>query len=120
MTIQRCPAYLGSILGGHSAAFMRVPVFGAGTAPGTGSPPLQALNLLNGPFAMQQAVFFAERILSESGSDQHAQIRQAFRLAFGREPLADELKASAELVQREGLQMLTRALLNANEFIRLN
>ena len=82
--------------------------------------PLQALNLLNGPFAMQQAVFFAERILSESGSDQHAQIRHAFRLAFGREPLADELKAAAELVQREGLQMLTRALLNANEFIRFN
>jgi hypothetical protein len=82
--------------------------------------PLQALNLLNGPFAMQQAVFFAERILSESGSEPQSQVRHAFRLAFGREPLADELGAATELVQREGLPMLTRALLNANEFIRLN
>jgi mono/diheme cytochrome c family protein len=82
--------------------------------------PLQALNLLNGPFAMQQAGFFAERVISESGSDPHSQVRLAFRLAFGREPGADELGAAAELVRREGLPTLTRALLNANEFIRLN
>jgi hypothetical protein len=82
--------------------------------------PLQALNLLNGPFAIQQAGFFAERVISESGMDARAQVRQAFRLAFGREPAVEELGEAEALVRREGLPTLTRALLNSNEFIRLN
>jgi mono/diheme cytochrome c family protein len=82
--------------------------------------PLQALNMLNGPFAMQQAGFFADRIKSECGSNLDAQVRCAFRLAFGRDPDNQELQQATDLVGREGLATLTRALLNANEFVRLN
>jgi hypothetical protein len=41
-------------------------------------------------------------------------------LAFGRDPDNQELQQAADLVGREGLATLTRALLNANEFVRLN
>jgi hypothetical protein len=76
--------------------------------------------MLNGPFAMQQAGFFADRIKSECGSNLDAQVRCAFRLAFGRDPDNQELQQATDLVGREGLATLTRALLNANEFVRLN
>src|SRR6202030_3358260 len=55
---------------------------------------LQALNLLNGPFMVEQAAIFAGRIEHEAGPDRDAQIRHAFWLAFGREPDADELAAA--------------------------
>ena len=65
---------------------------------------LQALNLLNGPFMIQQAELFAQRLQREaSGADQ--QIRLAFWLALGREPEADELQAAHTLVQEQGLQI---------------
>jgi len=79
--------------------------------------PLQALNLLNSSFIMQQAGFFAERLEREAGSDVKAQIHRAFALAFQREPARDELKASVNLVREQGLAAFCRALLNANEFV---
>jgi hypothetical protein len=82
--------------------------------------PLQALSMLNDPFAVQQALFFAERLERESGSQSEAQVRRAFQLAFGRQPSLEELWDAASLVDTQGLKTLTRALFNANEFIRLN
>jgi hypothetical protein len=79
--------------------------------------PLQALNLLNSQFMLQQAEFFAERVKAEHGDDVTKQVRRAFELALEREPSSDELSASATFVQSEGLAMLCRALLNANEFV---
>src|SRR5207244_1205835 len=55
--------------------------------------PLQALNLLNSAFVMQQAGFFAERLQKEAGKAAEAQARLGFRLAFGREPTAQDLTA---------------------------
>jgi mono/diheme cytochrome c family protein len=78
---------------------------------------LQALNLLNSTFIMQQAGFFAERLESEAGADQAAQVRRAFSLAFQREPDRDELEASMSLVREHGLTVFCRALLNANELV---
>jgi hypothetical protein len=69
---------------------------------------------------MQQAGFFADRIKNECGSNLNSQVRCAFQLAFGRDPDNQELQQAADLVNREGLTTLTRALLNANEFVRLN
>ncbi|QDU19961.1 DUF1549 and DUF1553 domain-containing protein [Urbifossiella limnaea] len=74
--------------------------------------PLQALNLLNSPFVVQQAGFFAARV--EKDADP---VASAFRLAFQRAPRADELAAARELVAKHGLPALCRALLNANEFV---
>ncbi len=45
---------------------------------------LQALNLLNGPFLLQQANLFAARLQREAPADEVAQVRRAFALAFGR------------------------------------
>jgi hypothetical protein len=81
---------------------------------------LQALNLLNGPFMVQQAALFAERIEREAGSAPADQVRRAFRLALGREPDAEESVAATSLVESQGLMIFCRALLNANEFLYLN
>lgn len=79
---------------------------------------LQALSLLNNPFVLDQARFFAERLVRESGpSDLRAQIVRAFHLAFGRPPAEIEVAASINLVQAHGLWVFCRALLNANEFV---
>ncbi len=79
--------------------------------------PLQALNLLNSPFAVQQAQFFAERVEREAGPGTEAQVKRAFQLIFTRDPAAAEVAASVKLVQAHGLPALCRALFNANEFL---
>ncbi len=84
---------------------------------GTSTTPLQALNLLNSSFIMQQAGFFAERLQREAGADSTAQIRRAFALTFQREPDRKEISASRKFVRAEGLSSFCRAMLNANEFI---
>src|SRR5205823_6903952 len=45
--------------------------------------PLQALTLLNGPFLVQQAEFFAARVRREARPGLTGQVERAFRLAFG-------------------------------------
>ena len=79
--------------------------------------PLQALSLLNGPFVFQQAGCFAERVQQEAGGQAEAEVDRAFLLAFGRPARVDERKMAVELVTRDGLAALCRALLNANEFL---
>ena len=79
--------------------------------------PLQALNLLNSPFLMQQSDFFAERVRGEAGTEASVQVRRAFQLAFQREPGEKELSAAARLAAEHGLPAVCRALLNANEFL---
>jgi hypothetical protein len=81
--------------------------------------PLQALNLLNSSFIVQQAGFFAERLEREAGRRPHEQVRRAFALAYGRAPSRGELASALELVRQEGLPALCRALFNANEFVFL-
>jgi hypothetical protein len=78
---------------------------------------LQALNLLNSRFLVQQAGLFAERLKREAGDDPAAQVRRGFRLAFGREPSAEESAAAVRLIRAHGAAALCRALLNANEFL---
>jgi hypothetical protein len=81
---------------------------------------LQALNLLNGPFMVQQAGLLAERLKREAGDDDDRQIHLAMRLAFGRAPDDDELAAARKLITEHGLAIFCRALFNANEFLYLN
>jgi mono/diheme cytochrome c family protein len=78
---------------------------------------LQALNLLNSRFALDQAVAFADRLRREAGDDPERQVRRAFRLTFGREPTAPEKVAAVALVRSQGTAALCRALYNANEFL---
>ncbi|HWB06240.1 MAG TPA: DUF1553 domain-containing protein [Verrucomicrobiales bacterium] len=81
--------------------------------------PLQALNLLNSPFMEQQASLMADRVKKDAGSKAEDQITLAFRLVFGRAPSAEETGGALSLTNSHGLPALTRALLNANEFLFL-
>jgi len=103
-------------------------VFGAFDCPDAGqiaprrtnsTTPLQALNLLNSPFAVQQAGFFAERLEKEAGPDVPAQVNRAFLLAFGRAPSPGETAAAMMLIRDHGLKVFCRAVFNANEFINV-
>jgi hypothetical protein len=81
---------------------------------------LQALNLFNSEFMVQQAGCFAARLRRDAGDDAEAQVRRAFALAFGRKPELDEAAAAAELAKRHGLESVCRAMLNASELVYVN
>ena len=78
--------------------------------------PLQALNLLNSQFVMQQAELFARRLEQESET-RPQQVTRAWELCFQRPPTAEELADSAGFIQQEGMLQFARAMLNANEFV---
>ncbi|QDV47631.1 Planctomycete cytochrome C [Stieleria neptunia] len=80
--------------------------------------PLQALNLLNSRFVMQQAERLAARLENEAETPS-ARITRAWHLCFGRPPTGDELSDSAAFLDQEGLVQFARALLNANEFVMI-
>ncbi len=79
--------------------------------------PLQALNLFNSSFVLQQADIFARRLVSEAGHDVEAQAALAFRLCFARDGDAYELRRSAAMIREHGLPSFTRALYNTSEFL---
>ncbi len=79
--------------------------------------PLQALNLFNSRFVLQQSEIFAGRLRKEAGSVAEAQVNQAWLLAFNRLPDRRELKEAVAFSKAEGLPALCRAVLNANEFL---
>jgi hypothetical protein len=80
---------------------------------------LQALNLFNGRFLVQQAQIFAGRVEREVGPGAAAQVQRAFLIALQRRPEPEVATAALELVRQYGLSALCRALFNANEFVFL-
>ncbi len=103
--------------------------FGTFDCPDAGQPapkrtssttPLQALNLLNSSFALQQAEFLAERLRKDAGEKADTQVCRAFALMFNRAPSPDEIADSTALIAQHGLAAFCRALFNTNEFIRLD
>ncbi|MCA9267447.1 MAG: DUF1553 domain-containing protein, partial [Planctomycetales bacterium] len=78
---------------------------------------LQALNLFNSGFAVEQAERFADRLAAEYPAEPAAQIDRAFWLAFGRAPDDEERQASLAIVDRYGLAAFCRAIYNASEFV---
>lgn len=85
----------------------------------TSTTPLQALNLFNSRFTLDQSQAFAARVKKEAGDDVAGQIRRAYQLAFTREPTAGELDDAIPAVRAHGLAVLCRALFNSNEFLFL-
>jgi len=79
--------------------------------------PLQALNLLNSEFLVQQSGFFAQRLEREAGKNVKAQVRLAFQLAYNRDPESPEARAAQSFIAAHGLTLFCRALFNSNEFI---
>ena len=80
--------------------------------------PLQALNLMNSDFVVEQSKFVAERAQKESeGSGLKAAVRRCFALLLTRQPDADELATAVQVAEKQGLHVVCRGLINANEFV---
>lgn len=104
-------------------------IFGAFDCPDAGqvmpsrsrsTTPIQALNLYNSGFLLDQADRFAKRVADGAKSDDPSALAdEAFLLAFGRTCDATEREEAAYLVKEHGLVSLCRALLNSNEFLFL-
>lgn len=79
--------------------------------------PLQALNLMNSDFVVEQSQFIAKRAMSDAGKNNlPAAVKRCFQLLLVRDPDADELAASLEVAQTTGLPLVCRSLINSNEF----
>jgi len=86
---------------------------------GRSTTPMQALNLLNSAFVLDQAKHLADRIKKDAGDNPEAQVRRAFHLTLGRAPEDRELAAAKNLSAVHGLPALARALFNTHEFITI-
>jgi hypothetical protein len=97
--------------------------------------PAQALELLNGPFALEQARHFADRVRQDAGPDPAAQVRRAMALAWGRDPSPAEIDRATRFLtgqvrllaseppskqRHEALVDFCRVLFNSNELIYLD
>jgi hypothetical protein len=95
---------------------------------------VQSLTLLNDKFVLDQAQYFADRLLGEAGVMWHDQIRLAFQIALARPPTQDEadwslrfydeqqkayqpVTASLQEAERKALTSLCHALFNFNNFL---
>ncbi|WP_201767088.1 DUF1553 domain-containing protein [Novipirellula maiorica] len=113
----------------HKVRRERDAVFGAFDCPDGGqstarriesTTPIQALNLFNSRFTLEQSEAFATRVKSESNADElESQIRRVYQIALNREPAAEEVSDAMPVVRDYGLQSLCRALFNSNEFLFL-
>jgi mono/diheme cytochrome c family protein len=110
----------------HKVRREREAVFGAFDCPDAGqstarrresTTPIQALNLFNSRFTLEQSDAFAQRVKQEAGEDLSAQIRHAWRLALARDPSAEEVSDFTPLIREHGLPALCRAIFNSNEFL---
>jgi hypothetical protein len=71
--------------------------------------PLQALNLFNSPFVIQQADKLTERLEGDPA--------KAFDLLYGRPATKEEIADSTAFIAKHGMQAFCRALLNTNELL---
>ena len=78
--------------------------------------PLQALNLMNSPFVVEQAKAIADQALEETGGENQAAVIRCFERLVARMPEAEELRLGMQLASKQSLHLLCRSLINANEF----
>ncbi|MCA9069413.1 MAG: DUF1553 domain-containing protein, partial [Planctomycetaceae bacterium] len=79
--------------------------------------PLQAFNLLNSQFVLQQSELFAERIAEESSATDESQAALAYELAFGRPAKKAEVDQTVKFAKEYGWPAVCRAMFNSNEFV---
>jgi hypothetical protein len=112
----------------HKVRRERDAVFGAFDCPDAGqstarrresTTPIQALNLFNSRFTIEQAEAFAGRVKSEAGNAADEQIRHVYQLALARNPTDEELADARSVALVHGLPAVCRALFNSNEFLTL-
>lgn len=78
--------------------------------------PLQALNLMNSDFVLEQSKRIAERAKKDAGDDEGRSVDRCFELLLGRSPDSQERKACVALARENDLSLVCRALINSNEF----
>ncbi|MEY4483396.1 MAG: hypothetical protein RL693_848 [Verrucomicrobiota bacterium] len=112
----------------HKVRREREAVFGAFDCPDAGqstarrresTTPIQALNLFNSRFTIDESEALASRVKASAGNDIAKQIRLTYQLALSRDPSAEELHDIEPAVREHGLATLCRALFNSNEFLFL-
>jgi hypothetical protein len=122
------PKELRRMIYSHKIRMESVPVFGAFDCPDAGQPQpkrsesttaIQALNLFNSPFVLEESARLANRVKKEAGESPEAQIRRAFEIVLGRQPSEKETQASLAAAKQHGLATLCRALFNSSEFLFL-
>jgi hypothetical protein len=84
---------------------------------GESTTPLQALNLMNGPFTVRMAEKLATRLRHEAGDEPSAQIDRLFAILFSRPPTPAERQACLDTLRSEGLATVCIAAFNSNEFL---
>jgi hypothetical protein len=112
----------------HKVRREREAVFGAFDCPDAGqstarrpesTTPIQALNLFNSRFTLEQADAFAARLKAEVGDDVTKGIQRAYQLALGRNPTTNEVLDAKAAVGSHGFSTLCRVIFNSNEFLFL-
>ncbi len=112
----------------HKVRREREAVFGAFDCPDAGqstarrresTTPLQALNLFNSRFTLDESEALARRVNSIAGPNPAEQVRIAYQLALSRVPDRDEFTEGTQFVLKHGLPGLCRALYNSNEFLMI-
>jgi hypothetical protein len=78
--------------------------------------PTQALTLLNNPFVLAQADFFAARIRQQA-NDPESQVDAAYRLALARPAAPAEVAIGADLIRTQSLASFAHVVLNLDEFL---
>jgi len=119
----------------HKVRMEKEDVFGAFDCPDAGqsmarrrqsTTPIQALNLFNSPFTIEESQAFAARIEAELAKEPPStadaepvrrQIDRAFQLAYARSPDAVEASSAEAVVREHGLPTLCRVIFNSNEFL---
>ena len=78
----------------------------------------QALEMLNGTIANEQAKAFAERLAREAGSDPRRQIDLAYKLVAGRAPKPNEMQIAQQYLKGQGSrEQFALAMFNLNSFL---
>ncbi|HAC91220.1 MAG TPA: hypothetical protein DCF63_11415 [Planctomycetaceae bacterium] len=112
----------------HKIRMEREAVFGAFDCPDAGqstarrrqsTTPIQALNLFNSRFTIEEAAALSQRVEQLEPTDVPRQIALTYQFALGREPYKDELADAEPIVRGHGLATLCRAIFNSNEFLFL-
>ncbi|MHC4876776.1 MAG: PSD1 and planctomycete cytochrome C domain-containing protein [Planctomycetota bacterium] len=78
--------------------------------------PLQALNLMNSDFVVEQSKRIASRATKDAGGDESNSVDRCFELLLGRAPGGNEREACLALARENDLSLVCRALINSNEF----
>ena len=78
--------------------------------------PLQALNLMNSEFVIDQSKRLADRATKDAGGDETRSVDRCFELLLGRVADDDERQACLALAKETDLALVCRALINSNEF----